>query len=570
MSHGIVDDPLKLRARYQALKSARKTIEGSWQEIERYCLPYAGEFFTDYTSEHQIRTNRHEIYDSTAPNSVKRLAAFIHSGVTNPLDLWFDINFRDKNLNNGPAKEWLEDARDTVWQTLQESNFNLEINEVYLDLAAFGTGIMLEELVDPDVWEGVNFQATSLRNSYFEEDHRGQVLRYYQRMEWKLAQIIDKFGDKLPDSLKVREGGTADIDLKHEIFLVVYPRVANPHKESGQGPVAPKKRPWGFKYIVLATGEMIGEEGGYYEMPVTLARWGKIAGSQWGHSPCMVALPDIKTLNELVELDLRAREKAIDPAIAVTERGLIGDLDLGPGGLTVVRSMDDWQIIESGARFDATNDKMAQLQESVRNYLYIPDIRLKESPAMTATEVIERREDTQRVMGPAMGRLQSDMLDRVVSRTFNMLLRAGQLGDIPQGLEKAELDIAYMGPMARSLRNERVQAVETWMMLLERYAAVDPSVMENVVSDEFARGTSVMLGVPQKMVVDKEEMEAKREKQAEQQAAAAKAAQAQEAGAGMEAMGKGGVAVNQAANEGGQGADMMGAIAQDIVGGQQQ
>ena len=544
MSHAIITDPTALRSRYDSIKSARKTVEGQWQEIERYIIPYRGEFFTDYSSEHQIRWNRHEIYDSTALSSAQRLAGIVQSGITNPLVKWFDLSFRDKNLNTGPATEWLEDTSNRIWMALQESNFGLESNEAYLDMVTMGTSIIVEEVVSDDEWEGVDFQATGLRDSYFEEDHKGQVLRYYRRRDWKLAQIIDKFGeDALPESLRKQGDGTADIDQKHELFQVIFPRDKNAKTAKFTTPKAPKQRPWGMKWILHASAEQIGDEGGYYEMPVFVARWGKVSGSQWGHGPAAIAMPDVKTLNELVQLDLRAREKAIDPAIAVTERGLIGDLDLGPGGLTVVRSMDDWKIIESGANFQATNDKMAQLQENIRNLFHIPDFMLKESPAMTATEVMERREQINRFMAATAERIQRDFLDPTIQRTFNVMQRAGQLSDPPEDLQSVDIDIEYLGPMARSMRNERVQAIDTWMNILERYAQADPSILDNVDPDALARETSVMMGIPQTLVRDEEEVAGRREEQAEQAKQLQEAQMAQEQGAGMEAMGKGGMAM---------------------------
>ena len=553
MSHDVITDPIKLRMRYDSLKSARKTVEGQWQEIERYIIPYRGEFFTDYSSEHQVRWNRHEIFDSTALSSAQRLAGIVQSGITNPLVKWFDLSFRDKNLNTGPAKEWLEDTSNRIWMALQESNFGLESNEAYLDMVTMGTSIIVEEVVNDDEWEGVDFQATGLRDSYFEEDHKGQVLRYYRRLEWKLAQIIDKFGeDKLPEELKRRAGGTADIDQKIELFQVIYPRVKRAKDVEFSTPLAPAKRPWGMMYVLHQSGEQIGDEGGYYEMPVFVARWGKVSGSQWGHGPAAIAMPDVKTLNELVQLDLRAREKAIDPALAVTERGLIGDLDLGPGGLTVVRSMDDWKIIESGARFDATNDKMQQLQENIRNLFHIPDFFLKESPAMTATEVLERREQINRFMAATSERIQNDFLDPTIQRTFNVMQRAGQLAAPPEELQNVDMDIEYLGPLARSMRNERVQAIDTWLMMMERYAAIDPTITYNVDPDELARELSVMMGVPQTIVVDEDAVTKRRAEEAEQAKMMQEGQMGQEVGAGMEAMGKGGQALQAVGGQGGQ------------------
>ena len=549
----VITNNSHLRSRYEALKSARKTVEGQWQEIERYVAPYRGEFFTTYTSEHQIRWNRHEIYESTALNSSKRLAANIQSGMTNPMVRWFDLLFRDAKLNSGPPREWLEDCAEREWQAISESNFALESNEAYLDIVTFGTAVVMEDAAgDGDEWEGIDFQTAGMRDSYFEEDHRGNCLRYYRRLEWKYHQIVDKFGEEgLPESLRTASEGGKDVDQRHELFMVIYPRVPNADKVEYDGPKAPKMRPWGQKYILLADASQLGEEFGYYEMPVFVIRWAKTSGSQWGNGPAATAMPDIKTLNELVQLDLRAREKVIDPAILVTERGLIGDLDLGPAGINVVRSLEEMAIFESRARFDAVNDKVFQLQENIRNLFYIPDMILKESPAMTATEVMERREQMHRVMGPAAGRLQDDFLDKMLQRTFNMMYRAGQFLPMPEGLEATNLDIEYLGPLARSQRNERISAVTTWLGIMGELTMVDPSAKDVMNLDEVGRDTGEMLGVPASMIRSEEEVGQIRKARMEAQQQVADAQLAQERGAGMEAVGKGQQALTAVGGGGG-------------------
>ena len=53
-----------LRQRYQALVSARSTAEGVWDEIEKYVLPYRGEFFKKDIGETDVQWRKRWIYDS--------------------------------------------------------------------------------------------------------------------------------------------------------------------------------------------------------------------------------------------------------------------------------------------------------------------------------------------------------------------------------------------------------------------------------------------------------------------------------------------------------------------------
>ena len=53
----------EIRQRYDGLRSQRRTIEETYQQIEKWVCPQRGEFYEDMKSEHEQRTRRPEIYD---------------------------------------------------------------------------------------------------------------------------------------------------------------------------------------------------------------------------------------------------------------------------------------------------------------------------------------------------------------------------------------------------------------------------------------------------------------------------------------------------------------------------
>ncbi len=48
---------------------------------------------------------------------------------------------------------------------------------------------------------------------------------------------------------------------------------------------------------------------------------------------------------------------------------------------------------------------------------------MQNGPQMTATEVVQRNEEKMRLLGPVLGRLQSELLRPMIDRTFAILLR---------------------------------------------------------------------------------------------------------------------------------------------------
>jgi hypothetical protein len=492
-------------AKVGELHSLRSTVEDQWEIIKQLVTPYRGNFFDTASGEGSIewRENR-RIFDSTAVNANNTLASSLHGALTSPAIRWFDLTFRADDLNaNKEAREWLEECSKIIYRALQDSNFNLEANETYLDLTSYGTSVIVEEVLESPTqeFEELVFQSVPVEQVYFEQDHRGRVNRLYRKLRWSPLQIKTKFGDKIPDSIKDMVDAEKTADNQIEIIFAIYPIDKNKDADTSK-PLTPENRPFGYKYVLRNGGEMLGEEGGYYEMPAFIPRWRKTSDSMWGNSPAMSALPDILTLNQLVELILTALEKVVDPAILTTERGLLTDLDLGAGGVNIVRKMDELAPFESRSRFDVAELHRDKLQQSIRSAFHVDQLELKESPAMTATEVQVRYELMQRLLGPTMGRLQNDYLDPMIQLTFNNLFRYGQFPEVPQVIVDADstMDVMYSGPLARAQKADVAGSVERWIGGLAQLAEVNPELLDIPDWDAIAKHTAMLQGVPAKLI----------------------------------------------------------------------
>jgi hypothetical protein len=256
----------------------------------------------------------------------------------------------------------------------------------------------------------------------------------------------------------------------------------------------------------------------------------------WGHSPAHYAIADILSLNQLVELDLKSREKVIDPAILAQERALLTDLDLSPGAVNSVRDINAFKAFESAARFDAVESTIVRLQSAIRRYFYIDQLELKESPAMTATEVQVRYELMQRLLSSTMARLKEDMLNPLIERTFNLLYRAGELGELPEGVDDLSYDVAYIGPLSRSMRFDQSASIERWITQLQLIAQMGgeaEKVMLVPNYDKIARAAAEQLNLPTEFTRSKDDVEADMDdkRQQQQRQASAEAAQAEAAAA---------------------------------------
>jgi hypothetical protein len=495
--------------RYEQHRSDRSTIEGTWDIIERYIYPLGGgKFFQDQTTEGEMDWNRSRyIFDSTAIMAHQTLAASIHSNITSPTDKWFDLRFKQTELNNDlEAVQWLESCGNEVYQALQESNFNLEINKSYMDLTAMGNTCIVEEVPSETEWQGIDFSSVPIREIFFDPDKKGQICNLYRRLQWEPSRIISKFGmDNVPQDIRDRyEAGNLE---KQEIVFCIYKRMDKQDADVTRM-LAPMERPYGYKYILKKGQETLGEEGGYYEMPAFFAPWAKASGSKWGYGPGFYALGDTITLNTVVQMTLSAAAKAIDPPVLTQQRNIIGDMDLQPAGETVVRDIGGTRPYESGAKFDVSNLLIDRLQDAIRRQFHNHQLELKESPAMTATEVQVRYELMQKVLGTVLGQLQTGLLDPIVQRTFNILTRAGRLPQMPEQIAAlgGSVEIEYTGPMSRSQKSDKAVSMERFMMTLSQVGQIFPEMMDLMDVDQYGRKLAEYMGVPADALRDAEEV----------------------------------------------------------------
>jgi len=512
-------DNRALIKRFQRVQSRRYTVQQVWERIEEFVMPFRGQFFQDVSGEDAVPWRKERTWDSTAVMAHQNLAASLHGALTSPAINWFEIRFRQKELNeNREAADWLRQASERVFYELQDSNFNLEINEAYQDVAGYGTAFLSEEERGKDSWEGLIFSGVPLKEAYFEEDHMGQCSYFYRHYQWEAQKIVTKFGERVPDDIKKKAENASDERI--DFVLCIYPRSVE--KPQFASILAPEQRPFGYKYVTVNGHETLGEEGGYYEMPVFVPRWRKTSESQWGNSPATIAIADIQTVNKWVEIMTVWSEKQTDPPIFAEERSIISDLDLSAASVNVVRNIAGMREWVSNGNVAITMQGIDQLRRNIRNYFFNDQLNFPDpqNTPMTATEAQIRYELMQRLLGPTLGRLQSDMLNPIIERTFNMLVRAGQMPDVPQVIVDAnpDMDIEYLGALARSQRMDQAQAVERWAMSLGNLSQVMPGVLDVPDDEAIARELGMLLNVDPTLMNSKEEVDMRRQQRAQQQA----------------------------------------------------
>ena len=496
----------QLKDNLSRLMEKRSNWESHWQEVSDYMLPRKAEI----TKERSRGDKRHTlIFDATAIHALELLAASLHGMLTSSANKWFSLRYKETDLNSlDEAKEWLEDATARMYDVIAKSNFQQEIFECYHDLIAFGTACLMIEEDQDDV---LNFSARHIKEIYIQENKKGYVDTIYRRFKMPSQAAADKFGiENISKDLinTARKDPFQDVQLVH----VIKPRLDfDPKKEDK------KNMPFSSIYFEYESGHIIST-GGFRESPYVIPRYLKASTETYGRSPGMNALPDVKVLNKMVENSLKAAAKQIDPPLLIPDDGMLAPIRMSPGSINYYRSgsRDRIEPLNINANNATTLNSENQRRDAIVKMFHVDQLVISENRNMTATEVLQRQEEKMRILGPVLGRLQSELLSPLIIRIFNIMLRKGLFQPAPDVLQSQELNIEYVSPMALAQRGQELQSIMRGLEIFGSLGQTMP-VMDYIDENGFIKQIIDILGLPAKMIKSDAQVQQIREERAAEQ-----------------------------------------------------
>ena len=492
-----------IMARFDRLKTGRQNWETHWQEVADYMQPRKADV-TKTRSKGDKRTE--QIFDSSPIQAVELLAASLHGMLTNPSTPWFSLRYKDEGLDSDDeAKLWLEGVTETMYTAFNRSNFQQEIFELYHDLITFGTAAMF---IEEDQSDLLKFSTRHINEIYITENDKGRIDTVYRRFKITLRAAAQQFGGGLSEEAKrkVDKDPFDEIDILH----AVYPRQDfNPAKKDKQN------MEFESVYLEYKNGNELSV-GGFVEFPFVVPRYLKASHEIYGRSPAMTALPDVKMLNEMSKTTIKAAQKQVDPPLLVPDDGFLLPVRTVPGGLNFYRSgtRDRIEPLNIGANNPLGLNMEEQRRTAIRNVFYVDQLLLQQGPQMTATEVIQRNEEKMRLLGPVLGRLQSELLKPMIDRCFAILLRNNQFAQAPDFLSGQDIEIEYVSPLAKAQKSTELSSITRAIEILGSLANVAP-VFDYINFDALVKHVADLVGVPQKVLKLQSQVNAEREQQAQ-------------------------------------------------------
>jgi len=503
----------------------RQNSESMWAELSEFMLnnQYTGVTGAGSTgrpidpnssSPGARRTRR--LFDSTALQAVQDLSSSFQGTLTNPATVWSKLRFQSDDLNNvEDANIWLEEVNRIMHNKFNESNFNTEIAKSYQSFVSLANMALLHEQDDDG---GFRFTSVHITSIAWTEDKDGIVDTIHRKFSMTPKQMIERWGDKVhPEVITALE---KEPTKEFEIIHCIAPRKRSEIKLNDVGLALGEFRPIASIYIDTIHGSLL-EESGYYETPMYVSRWGLMPGEMYGRGPGHLSLPDVRTLNRLKMRGLEAIDLQVRPPIFANQRDVFGQLDMRPGGISIVKNIDGVREFVSQARSDILRFSVEELRASIRGIFFLDKLLLPprtETGEMTAFEVSQRVEQMQRVLGPVLSRVNNELLNPLVIRSFKMMLRNGSLPELPDILKERGIDveIVFVNQLARAQQIQDVNTIQQWVQNLAAVAQLDPSVIDYVDVDGIAKHTGKILGVPEIAIKNDDEVQALRQQRAQQ------------------------------------------------------
>ncbi len=481
-----------LLKRYKKALSDREPWESLWQQCCEYALPQSQRSFSLSTNQSFSKSNN--LFDGTAADSVEQLASSMLAELTPPWTRW--INFScGKDLSDeekAGLTPILEKASKSLSFHFERSNFISEMHQCYLDLVALGTGVMLFEENQIGEISAFKFKAIPLSEVALEEGSSGFLDTVFRRFEISLVNLKAKYPEAfLPLSLQQKL--SLDPSAKVNLIESVIPRVLSTGSH-------------GFDYTLFlenAEESVILKEATFERSPFIVFRWLKAAGESYGRSPVMKALPDIKTANKVVELILKNATIAVTGIWQAEDDGVLNpsNIKLTPGTI-IPKAVGSKGLtpLEAPGNFDVSELVLTDLRARIRHALLEDKLEQVNTPAMTATEVLERSAQMARILGATYGRLQSELLNPLISKAASILKRRGEIAKID--LSSKIVEIKYLSPIARKQAKLEINSAVELLSALNLLGENSLSII-NV--DKTIRWLASSLGVPPELLNPKNE-----------------------------------------------------------------
>ena len=457
------------------------------------------------------KAKQDQVFDGTLMRSTVKTANRLQSDLTPPFHKWADFEpgpFIPEDQKE-QARKLLSFVRDATFASIHLSNFDVSVNEYYLDLLS-GMAVMMVLENDVPGEAPVNYLTVPRAQVAIEEGPLGSVTATYRRHFVHPRDFAGTFKEHFiePDGwdryVKDRDEDDNEDELREAVYF---------NREMDM-----------WHYDVLwkgstGSGGSKAEEGltrivarDMDDTPFVVARWMKVAGEVEGRGPILMALPDAKTANKIVEFILRGAAFAVSGVWMARNDGVINPatIQVVPGAIIPVGSTGgalgaSLEHLEFKGRMDVGQIVLEDLRMGIKAAMMDKGLPPDTGAVRSATEIISRARELVQDIGSPFGRLMTEFLRPTLQKTINILVKKGLI-DVggPIKINGGHVQMVINSPLAREQDLNDVENVTKWAQIVQAVAGPQMAIIGMKVED-IPEYLAQKLGVDPRLVRPKDE-----------------------------------------------------------------
>jgi len=530
----------------------RTQFAGQWEEAAQLILPTSRNTFYYQNFSWPGQKKSQQQIDASGMLALHRFAAICDSLLTPRNMTWHTLAANDPYVMKDRATRlWFEEVTRLLfkYRYTPMANFSGQNNSNFQSLGAFGNATMFIDALDGSHYGGqlgLRYRSVPLGETFFGENHQGQVDRIIRWFRMTAYQAVQRWGiGALPVPL-------LPALQQHSQWMYNFLHCVRP-RGSDYDPKRLDEKGLPFEsYYVSVEGLCLMQPGGGYRVfPYAVARYDQTPLEVYGRGPAQMVLPALKTLNAQKATFLKQAHRSADPVLLVADDGVIG-MDVRPGAINKGGVSADGRLLVQPLPTGniQVNEKMMDMERAIINDTFLVTLFqiLTETPQMTATEVIERVNEKGILLAPTIGRQQSEYLGPMIDRELDVLAALRLLPPMPPRLQEAngEYAVVYTSPLARAQKAGEASGFWRTIEGIRELVNItqDPALLDRFDFDTAIPEIAEIQAVPERWLNDDRAVAEKRkgraqmaQRQEQIQAAPAQAAmmkaQAAQAKAGM-------------------------------------
>ncbi len=486
-------DIQKIIKEFEACKQTKQSWNNKYDEIMEYLMPFKYNInHKDDKNSKDYQEKNANIISSIGANSANNFVNKMQQIITPVNTDFLGLEFADYIDNKEEKDKELEKLAKLLNAFKNASNFDAIMPQFYYDLIA-GTACLVVQ--GNGFREPLIFNAIPFKDYCIHEGFNGNPDGIYREITIQEKEIEFIWSDAKYEIKNKKEDKSVNL-----LEVVKYNYKNN-----------------NFDYLIIDNNtkkdRSIIVRRTYKTNPFIVLRWNKVNGEIYGRGVGTVAIPEVKTLNKIIDYALRALAFAI-PTYMYKDDGMIDPdtLVLEPGAMIPVPDNDTRNPYitpvntSSNLNFDITQYNISSMEMRIKRIMLdntIPD----DSNVRSATEVNQRVAELNVNLTSMFGRLLTEFLKPLTKRIIEVLQTFGY---IPPDFDLSRIDnytikVKIKTALALQANQEELTKTINAMQILGSFDPTGALISKTIKLANILPYMLRLAGVPSEFINSKEE-----------------------------------------------------------------